>query len=667
MPPRNAAPRGLALALGASIATLVLCSPPAARADKDWPPLPPEHRALAHPSVERDADAEAMLWEVKVDDRLDRDGILSIRDHFLRVKVFTAKGAQEWSKRGIDYPRRGVVVSDLAARTLRADGTVLTMEKKAVSDETIVKTRSGSLKRISFALPAVEAGAIVEYRYREYRRDDDVYSSGYPFQLSIPVQKVVYRIRPLSIPDLFMRQLTFHVAAQQSRGTVDGFYETIAHSLPAFVTEPDMPPEAQQLGFMVLFYTTSEQSTAETYWPVVGRTRAEAFDREVKADDRIREAARALVAGATGDRERVERVARWVRREFQVVRSESSDSLKARGLRAPSDAREAFRQKGGRYRDGLLVFAALARAAGLEVRWIMVPSRDRLFFNRNMLNEGYLNSYQIAIRLDGRWTTFDPITRYLPWDMQPWDEEATISLLCDRDSSAFVETSYSVPAHTLRTRSADLELHPDGTLDGTLRVAWSGHLNSAQRAEFDDIRPEELDSLATETQTDGGTTIRLSGVALARGADESDPLGMTAKMVLPQFAAVTGKRILVEPAVFYAHAKPRYTSTSRRHPVYYRFPWTELDTVRIRLPQGWKVEAADSVEPLSAEGVSDYAAAVMVSDDQTQILYIRRFRMGLDGSIFFPPKFYSGVKQLFDGIQKRDRVALTLTRIDAGP
>jgi transglutaminase-like putative cysteine protease len=665
MPQRNAASGALTLALTASLALLALARPDAARADKDWPPLPPEHKALSEPKVERDADAEALLWEVKVEDRLESEGVLSIRDHFLRVKVFTQKGAQEWSKREIDYPNRGVSVSDIAARTLRADGSIQVMDRKAISNETIVKTSSGSLKRISFASPGVEPGCIVEYRYREYRRDDDVYSSGYPFQLEIPVHRVVYRIRPISIPNLFMRQLTFHVAALSSPTAVDGYYETTASSLPAFVKEPDMPPEAQQLGFMVLFYTTSEQNTADTYWPVVGRERAETFDREIKADDHMREAARALVAGAATDRERVERIARWVRSDFRVVRSNAPDSLKAHGLKAASDAREAWRQKGGRYRDGLLVFAALARAAGLEVRWMKVPSRERIFFNRNMLSDGYLDSYQVAIRVDGRWSSFDPITRYLPWDMRPWDEEATMGLLCDRDSSRFVETGYSVPENTLRTRTADLQLEPDGTLAGTLRVTWSGHLNDAQRAHFADVRTDEIDSLATETQTDGGTTVRLSSVSLERGAEESSPLGMTAKITLPEFASVTGKRILVEPAVFQAHAKPRYTSTSRRHPVYYRFPWTELDTVRIHIPEGWKVEQADSVQPLSAQGVSDYAAAVMVSDDQRTILYVRRFRMGLEGSIFFPPQYYPGVKQLFDGIQKRDRVALTLTKLDA--
>jgi transglutaminase-like putative cysteine protease len=661
MPPRIPWTRAFALAL----ALLALPTARAARAEKDWPPLPPEHRSLAQSSVEKDADAEALLWQVSVDDQLEADGVVSIRDHFLRVKVFTQKGAQDWSKQEIDYPRKGVKVSDLSARTIRPDGTILTMDKKAISEETIVKTSQGSTKRLSFALPGVEPGVIVEYRYREYRRDNEVWIDVYPFQLEIPVHRVVYRVRPVSVPGWFVRQLTFHVAAHQAP-PAGGYYETSAVNQPAFVTEPDMPPEAQEQGFMVLFYTSSKENDPDTFWPELGRTEAETFDKSVKADDRIRQTARELVAGAANDRERVERLARWMRREFQVVRVFDPDSLRARGLKNPSDAREAFRQKGGYHRDGLIVFAALARAAGLEARWLMVPSRSYIFFNRNMLHPAFLNTYQVAVRIDGRWATFDPVQRYLPWDMHAWDEEASMGLLCDRDSSRFLETGYSEPEHSVRTRVAELDLKPDGTLEGTVRVSWSGHFNDALREHFEDAQPGELDSLAANTQTDGGTVVELSDVALARGGEESAPLGMTAKLTLPGFATVTGKRILLEPAVFQAHARPRYTSTDRRHPVYYRYPWTELDTVRVRLPAGWKVEGADHVEPLSAEGVSDYAAAVMVSDDQKHVLYVRRFRLGMDGSIFFPTQFYPGVKKLFDGIQTRDRVSVSLTRSD-GP
>ena len=49
---------------------------------------------------------------LQVDDQIEGEGLLSIRDHFLRVKVFTEKGAQEWTQHEADYPRKGVSISD---------------------------------------------------------------------------------------------------------------------------------------------------------------------------------------------------------------------------------------------------------------------------------------------------------------------------------------------------------------------------------------------------------------------------------------------------------------------------------------------------------------------------------------------------------------------------
>ena len=39
-----------------------------ARAGDDWRPIDPAHLALKEPVVEKDADAEALFWEVRIND-----------------------------------------------------------------------------------------------------------------------------------------------------------------------------------------------------------------------------------------------------------------------------------------------------------------------------------------------------------------------------------------------------------------------------------------------------------------------------------------------------------------------------------------------------------------------------------------------------------------------
>src|SRR5262249_21358867 len=171
--------------------------------------------------------------------------------------------------------------------------------------------------------------------------------------------------------------------------------------------EPDMPPETQVMAFLVLFYTDEQQPNAEKYWPAVGRKNADWFEHAAKADDRMRSTAQDIVRGANDDRDRVARIAGLARTDVHTVARDADD---AHRYEPPaSDARTAYKQKEGRASDAELLFAALARAAGLDVRWMRVPSREELFFDRNMLSEGFLSMSQVAVRIDGQWLTFDPV------------------------------------------------------------------------------------------------------------------------------------------------------------------------------------------------------------------------------------------------------------------
>jgi transglutaminase-like putative cysteine protease len=660
-----AAPRSRAvISILAGILLAGFCVP-AAQADTGWEPVTPAELALAHPTVDPDADAEALFWTVRVEDHVDTD-LLSVREHYLRVKVFTQNGAQTWSKRDIDFADHDVRILDLAARTIEPDGSVRVLDPHAIAEETVVKVGHQRTKRISFAFPGVQPGSIVEYRYTEYRRGNDILVDWFPLQLTIPVQRVTYRVHALSIPGLVARELILHAAHTSTTPSGD-VYETTALNQPAFTTEPDMPPELQELAFLVLFYTTDQEDTPEAYWPAIGRGYADWFKGVTDPDGAMRHTAADLTRDAPSDRERVRRIAEWVRSTYTIVRSVSDDTLRAHHMHNRSNARAAWKQHDLDYSDALLVFAAMVRAAGLEARWVKVPSRSELFFDRRMLNEGFLQSYQIAVRLEGRWVTFDPITQYLPWDMESWDEEATLGLLCDADSSDFIETALSPPERTGRARRADFELKEDGTLEGTVRIVYSGHWNAEQRSRLEDLGVGGSDSLVSDAETAVGADIRVSDVRIANPAALNQPLDVTGHIVMPGFAPVTGKRILLEPAVFYAHARPRYLTATRRHPVYYPYAWSELDTISVRLPEGWKVGKVASVEPLAATGVADYAADTMVSDDGRTILFVRRFRMGIDGSIYFQTRYYPGVKQLFDGVHQRDGTVIELTREGSGP
>ena len=109
-----------------------------ASAGDDWKPIDPAELALKAPVVEKDADAEALFWEVRVADEVDGDSPRTVLSHYVRIKIFTERGRESQSK--IDIPfMNNWSVKDIAARTIKPDGTIVEIKKSDILERTIVK------------------------------------------------------------------------------------------------------------------------------------------------------------------------------------------------------------------------------------------------------------------------------------------------------------------------------------------------------------------------------------------------------------------------------------------------------------------------------------------------------------------------------------------------
>src|SRR4051812_29370593 len=101
-------------------AVLLLTALAAAAAADEWQPVDPAHLALKEPALEKEADAEALFWEVRVDDDWNTNYLRAVRKHYLRVKIFTERGKEAYGKVDIVF-NRNVLVDGVAGRTIRPD------------------------------------------------------------------------------------------------------------------------------------------------------------------------------------------------------------------------------------------------------------------------------------------------------------------------------------------------------------------------------------------------------------------------------------------------------------------------------------------------------------------------------------------------------------------
>ena len=148
--------------------------------------MSPEDIAATAPVVEPDADAEALLWEMRIDDSSDDLDMW----HYVRVKIFSERGREKFSKFDIPFTK-GTKIKNLTARVIKKDGTIVDVLEKDIFEREIVRASGLKVKAKSFAVPNIEPGVIVEYRYKEAIDDAGASGMRLPLQRDIPVRQLL--------------------------------------------------------------------------------------------------------------------------------------------------------------------------------------------------------------------------------------------------------------------------------------------------------------------------------------------------------------------------------------------------------------------------------------------------------------------------------------------
>ena len=395
-------------------------------AGSDWKPIDPADLALKVPKVEKDTDAEALFWEVRVGDEVEGGTPRTVFQHYVRIKIFTERGRESQSK--IDIPfLDDWRIQDIAARTIKPDGTILEIKKEDILERTIIKEGRTKIKAKSFAMPGVEPGALIEYRWKEVRRDSLANYIRLHFQRDVPVQVVKYSLKPLSVPgfDFGMRAMTFQGEPSPFVKEKDGYYSTTMTNVPAFREEPRMPPEDSVRPWMLVYYSEDRKLTPEKFWKEFGKERFDGAKSRMKVSDEVKQAATTAIGDATTPEQKIERLFEFCRSKIKNINDDASgltseERAKLKENKTPADT---LKRAMGTGTDIDMLFAAMAIAAGFDARVANLSDRSDTFFDKSFPDDYFIQTYDIAVRVGDEWRFYDPASTYVPFGMLRWQEE----------------------------------------------------------------------------------------------------------------------------------------------------------------------------------------------------------------------------------------------------
>jgi len=643
---------------------------PIARADQWTAPTAEELKMTSQPEVPGAAAVYLFKEEIT-------DDSLHMWSKYARIKVLTEAGKDYANVELKSYnssENGGYTVNGIAGRTIHPDGTIIPFTGKPF-DKLIEKGQGYKEMAKVFTLPDVEVGSIIEYRY-ELRYDDQwFFAPSWYVQSELYTRKARYLWKPtdkqLISKGEHGEQLTSVVAwtpilpkgveIKQSRlpgigGDIgQALIELNIHDVAPFPDEEYMPPLGS-LTYRVLFYY-SPYRTVEEYWKNEGKGWAKTNDKFIGPGSKVKDAVKELAGASDTTDQKLRSFYAAVMKldNTSYNREHSVTEEKSLGLGEAKNTDDIWERKRGTDDQMAQLFVAMARAAGLQAYVMSVTDRDRNTFLPEYLNFSQLEDTIAVVVVDGKEQFFDPGQRYCPYGHLAWKHTMTGGLRQTDGGTALVNTP-SEPYSASRTqRVANLTMDEHGEVTGEVKMTWTGapalswrqrylrgdatSLNNDLRSMMERVMPKGMD-------------VKVSSIDNLEDYEKPFTVSYNVKGAI---GSSTGKRLILPGDIFETNAKATFPQEKREEPVFFDYPHTVLDAVRVTFPASLTVESVPAGEQIPLQ---KFAVYVLKTENASTSFTVRReFDLG---SVFFKTEEYSDLRAFYSKFESKDQEPVVL-------
>ncbi len=662
-------PRTLAYCLSLLLATLV--SPSLLRAQFQQP-TDDELKMTADPKAPGAAAVYLNVEEITNDP-------LHYHSFYARIKVLTEKG-KELATVELPYQGADQKITDIKARTIHSDGTVIPLQGK-VEDLLVFKSAGNQITRRVINLPSVEVGSILEYRY-DVRYDDNHYSSPtWEIQRTYFVHKAHYAFTPFKafMPGIENATSSFLVDEHgnpvntliwwpvlppgvQVKTDAGGHFAVDITDVPPIPDEEWMPP-VQSVLYKVIFYYKNARSATD-FWASESKRWSKEVDHFAEPSKPIHEAASGLIAPGDSQLDKAKKLYKAVQAldNTDYSRKRGQAELKQLGLHAAKRAEDTWSQKSGSSEDIALLYLAMLRAAGLTAYAMKVVDRAQGNFDPTYMSIGQLDDTIVILNIDGKDMVLDPGEKLCPFQTVHWRHSGAGGIRQSPDGHAAASSPLQPYTANTMLRIGDVTVDEHGAATCNFRFVLSGQEAIRWRQVALENDPNEVKKRFDEwlkTVTPDGIQAHLNhflalddpDVNLIAIVDADGTLGIA-----------TSKRIMLPGFFFETRGSRSFVDQDKRlEPVDMHYGEQVSDQVTYHLPPGLTVEGAPQDTRIPWTGHSVLVTKTVPGAGSITIAY----QMSR-GFTFAKADEYKDLRDFYQKVATADQQQVVLARTPGG-
>ncbi|MCE1190215.1 MAG: DUF3857 and transglutaminase domain-containing protein [Ignavibacteria bacterium] len=296
-------------------------------------------------------------------------------------------------------------------------------------------------------------------------------------------------------------------------------------------------------------------------------------------------------------------------------------------------------------------FIALLKAAGIKAYPLIIYLGKTRYPCITEFPSNRFNHAMAVVPVLGDTLFFECTSQTIPPGMMSSSTQNRGALVLDGEQSRIIRTPSSTPDENLQVRVGTAIINSRGNADMSMTVSWYGTQRHQVCSLVDNESPEEKHKWVMNEINLPGAYIRsleFSGVK-----EKAPSIVMHLSLLAQNYATMNGERLFVNPNIAGRSTYIPPVLEKRYSPILISSQTKDIDTIHIKIPEGYSIEALPSKTDIST-AFAEYHSQITVINP-TELLYVRASMYKQD---MVPAEKYSEYKKFFTDIAKADRAQI---------
>lgn len=430
---------------------------------------------------------------------------------------------------------------------------------------------------------------ILKYTIRKNYNTLFFWPDWYP-QSDIPTTHSSYKL--INEVDIVFNYQPINVEIEPDIKIIDDgkVYKWELEDIPKFESEDFMPPRSDY--YMKVLFKSLEFNLEDYFgnsedWKNFGLFYNKLTDDRYELPEKAKKEIDLLVKGINNKYELVKTLYKSLQSKNRYVDIE----MGINGWQ-PQRASDVFVNRYGDCKDLSTYMIAMLRHAGLEAYPALAKTRSSGEVVENFPMSQFNHCIaMVPIEKDTMW--LECTASYLDVEDTPYNIENISTLVVNETGGILIKTPQKTAKNNMAKTIISGKLVGEGTLEYTANIIALGNQKNYLKNNLSVKNDKEDKEYIQSILNDNYTNVYVNNFQIGDANDKKD-FNITVDGEYKKFINNGGKRIFINPAIYnrkLLSSLPKEDVEKRKFPIFYRYPFVDIDSVNIIIPTGFDLES----------------------------------------------------------------------------